>query len=123
MPLDNEIAGGVGKLKFTNGLLRAMPFCTPTAPDRRRASMITEIVSNLAVKVLDTAGYPGAAFLMALESMIAPVPSEAVMPFVGFQVADGKWNLGWAILATSTGSIALLALLSHGLLWGQAVRP
>jgi membrane protein DedA with SNARE-associated domain len=37
--------------------------------------------------------------------MIAPVPSEAVMPFVGFQVADGKWNLWLAILATSIGSI------------------
>ena len=67
--------------------------------------MITETISNLAVKILDTAGYAGAAFLMALESMIAPVPSEAVMPFVGFQVADGKWNLAGAILATSAGSM------------------
>lgn len=42
---------------------------------------------------------------MALESMIAPVPSEAVMPFVGFQVADGKWSLIPSIVATSIGSI------------------
>ncbi len=42
---------------------------------------------------------------MALESMIAPVPSEAVMPFVGFLVADGKWNVWLAILATSVGSV------------------
>jgi membrane protein DedA with SNARE-associated domain len=42
---------------------------------------------------------------MALESMIFPVPSEAVMPFVGFLVADGKWNLWLAILATSMGSV------------------
>lgn len=68
--------------------------------------MITETISNLAVKILDTAGYAGAGALMALESMIAPVPSEAVMPFVGFQVADGKWNLWLAILATSLGSMA-----------------
>jgi membrane protein DedA with SNARE-associated domain len=67
--------------------------------------MITETISNLAIKILDTAGYAGAAALMALESMIAPVPSEAVMPFVGFQVADGKWNLWLAIGATSAGSI------------------
>ncbi len=69
-------------------------------------NMITETISHLAVKILDTAGYAGAGALMALESMIAPVPSEAVMPFVGFQVADGKWNLWLAILATSLGSIA-----------------
>ncbi len=42
---------------------------------------------------------------MALESMIAPIPSEAVMPFVGFQVADGRWNMGWAIVASSLGSL------------------
>jgi membrane protein DedA with SNARE-associated domain len=68
--------------------------------------LITEAVSQFAVKCLDATGYTGAALLMALESMIAPIPSEAVMPFVGFLVADGKWNLWLAILSTSLGSIA-----------------
>ncbi|MBI2947707.1 MAG: DedA family protein [Verrucomicrobia bacterium] len=76
--------------------------------------MITEKISEIAVKILDTTGYWGAGFLMALESMIAPVPSEAVMPFVGFQVADGKWNLWLAIGATSMGSI-VGSLLSYGM--------
>src|SRR3954463_7493368 len=76
--------------------------------------MITEYISNIAVKVLDTSGYAGAAALMTLESMIAPVPSEAVMPFVGFQVADGRWNLWAAILATSFGSI-VGSLLSYAM--------
>ena len=67
--------------------------------------MITELISTLAIKVLETAGYPGAGALMALESMIAPIPSEAVMPFVGFLVADGNWNLGPAVAVTSMGSI------------------
>lgn len=67
--------------------------------------MLTEFITEFAIKILDTAGYAGAAFLMALESMVAPVPSEAVMPFVGFQVADGKWNLLFSIIATSIGSI------------------
>lgn len=67
--------------------------------------MLTEAIAQLAVKCLDTTGYAGAGVLMALESMIAPVPSEAVMPFVGFQVADGKWNLWAAIGATSAGSL------------------
>lgn len=74
--------------------------------------MITNLISDLAVKFLDTAGYAGAAVLMGLESMIAPVPSEAVMPFVGFQVADGKWNLALAIAATSLGSL-LGSLISY----------
>jgi membrane protein DedA with SNARE-associated domain len=67
--------------------------------------MITEKVTELAVYILDTTGYVGAGALMALESMIAPVPSEAVMPFVGFLVVDGKWNLWLSILSTSLGSI------------------
>jgi membrane protein DedA with SNARE-associated domain len=74
--------------------------------------MITEYISNIAVKILETTGYAGAGFLMALESMIAPVPSEAVMPFVGFLVRDGKWNLWMAIGATSAGSI-VGSLLSY----------
>lgn len=67
--------------------------------------MITELISNWAIHCLDVAGYAGAAGLMTLESMIVPIPSEAVMPFVGFLVADGKWSLAGAILATSLGSI------------------
>lgn len=68
--------------------------------------MITEFITNVAVWILETTAYAGAFFLMALESMIAPVPSEAVMPFVGFLVADGKWDLWLAVLATSLGSLA-----------------
>lgn len=74
--------------------------------------MITETITRIAVHILDTTGYVGASALMALESMIAPVPSEAVMPFVGFQVADGKWNLWLAIFSTSVGSI-VGSLLSY----------
>jgi membrane protein DedA with SNARE-associated domain len=67
--------------------------------------VLTEAVSNFAIKCLDLTGYFGAGLLMALESMIAPIPSEAVMPFVGFLVADGSWNLWLAIGVTSLGSV------------------
>ncbi len=76
--------------------------------------MITQIVTDVAVKILETTGYVGACGLMVLESMIAPVPSEAVMPFVGFLVADGQWNLWLAILSTSIGSI-IGSLLSYAM--------
>jgi membrane protein DedA with SNARE-associated domain len=76
--------------------------------------MITEIVSDIAVKILEKTSYAGAAGLMALESMIFPLPSEAVMPFVGFKVADGEWNLWLAIIATSIGSMTG-SLLSYAI--------
>ena len=76
--------------------------------------MITEAITEHAVAILDSTGYYGACFLMMLESMIFPVPSEAVMPFVGFLVVDGKMDLGLAIAATSLGSI-IGSLLSYAL--------
>jgi membrane protein DedA with SNARE-associated domain len=76
--------------------------------------VLTEAVSNFAVKCLDVTGYFGAGLLMALESMIAPVPSEAVMPFVGFLVADGSWNLWIAIGVTSLGSV-IGSLISYAM--------
>jgi membrane protein DedA with SNARE-associated domain len=69
------------------------------------ALMITEKISEIAVQILEATGYGGAAGLMALESMIFPLPSEAVMPFVGFKVADGQWNFWPAVAATSVGSM------------------
>lgn len=54
---------------------------------------------------IEQAGHVGVAFLMAMESMVAPVPSELVMPFVGFLVAEEKFSLWAAIFAASLGSI------------------
>lgn len=76
--------------------------------------MLTEYISTQAVRILDATDYAGAAFLMALESMIFPIPSEAVMPFVGFQVATGRWDLWTAIIATSLGSL-IGSLLSYAM--------
>ena len=67
---------------------------------------MTEIISEIAIAILEKATYFGAFLLMMLESMVAPVPSEAVMPFVGFLVADGRWSLGFALFATTLGSLA-----------------
>lgn len=76
--------------------------------------MLTELITTWAIDILDRTHYVGAAVLMAGESMIFPIPSEAVMPFVGFQVADGKWNLWLAIFATSLGSL-VGSLLSYAM--------
>jgi len=67
--------------------------------------MFTQHVVEWCTHVIHTSGYVGAGFLMALESMIAPIPSEAVMPPVGILVKRGLFNPWLAILATSIGSI------------------
>ena len=59
------------------------------------------IIIEWIISLMSTSGYFGLFVLMILESMIVPIPSEAVMPFAGFLVADGKfnfllyWNASW----------------------------
>ncbi|MBI2415280.1 MAG: DedA family protein [Candidatus Kerfeldbacteria bacterium] len=66
---------------------------------------ITEFLVDYITAFISVTGYVGIALLMTLESMIAPVPSEAVMPFAGFLVSTGRFNLLGIILASSIGSL------------------
>ncbi len=50
-------------------------------------------------------GYPGITFLMVLESMIFPLPSEAVLPFAGYLVSIGQLNMWFVIIAATIGSV------------------
>ena len=80
--------------------------------------MLFERLSTIFTGIIASTGYAGIFILMALESMVAPVPSELVMPFVGFLVADGKLNLWLAIivsaLASITGSSISYAIAYYG---------
>ena len=67
--------------------------------------MIVEKLVEYIVAGISVGGYSGLFVLMALESMIAPVPSEVVMPFAGFLVLQGKFNFWIALFASSFGSI------------------
>lgn len=66
---------------------------------------LTQWITEWATATLQWMGYPGLSFLMALESMIAPIPSEAVMPFAGFLVTTGEFSLTGAVLASSAGTL------------------
>ncbi|MCA1813910.1 MAG: DedA family protein [Halobacteriales archaeon] len=69
---------------------------------------------DLAVSIIGALGYPGVALLMAAESMLLPVPSEAVMPFAGYLVYLGAFRLDLVIVASVLGSIAG-SLLSYAI--------
>lgn len=83
--------------------------------------MIVEKLIGIIVNGISAAGYFGVFVLMALESMIAPVPSEVVMPFAGYLVLQNKMNFWAALLASSLGSI-FGSVLSYymGLYGGRA---
>ena len=75
---------------------------------------ITEWIAKTAVAIIAATSYPGVFFLMMLESMVFPVPSEAVMPFAGFLIADGTFTFTGVIVASTLGSIAG-SLLSYAI--------
>jgi len=52
--------------------------------------------------VIDMGGYAGIAALMGIESACIPLPSEIIMPFAGYLVYLGRFNLFWA---ATTGAI------------------
>jgi len=63
--------------------------------------LISRVISALAafiITVISTTGYPGVLLLMAIESACIPLPSEIIMPFAGYLVYTGRFNL-WAVAA------------------------
>src|SRR5579864_7467456 len=67
--------------------------------------MISKIISELAVfiiAVISKTGYLGVMLLMAIESACIPLPSEIIMPFAGYLVYRGQFNL---FLAATAGAI------------------
>ncbi len=55
--------------------------------------------------VVERLGYLGVAFLVALENVFPPIPSEAVLPLAGFVAGRGDANLIGMILAATAGSV------------------
>jgi len=66
---------------------------------------ITEFLVEHITNIISFMGYFGVFIFMTLESMIAPIPSEAVMPFAGFLIAEGQFSFIGVCIASSLGSI------------------
>lgn len=60
---------------------------------------------NFIESTLNTLGYPGIAFLMFLENVFPPIPSELIMPLAGFTATLGELSLLGVILAGTLGSL------------------
>lgn len=66
-------------------------------------SWINEIMQQL--------GYVGIAFLMFLDTIFPPIPSELIMPSAGFTASQGDLNIVAVIIAGSCGSILAAVIL------------
>jgi len=54
------------------------------------------------IAVISAGGYGGVALLMAIESACIPLPSEIIMPFAGYLVSTGRFDL---VAAATAGAI------------------
>lgn len=68
--------------------------------------MISTLIATMSawiISVISAAGYGGVAFLMALESACIPLPSEVILPFAGYLVSTGTFNLYLVATAGALG--------------------
>lgn len=83
--------------------------------------MIVSLVSDYILQIMGALGYGGLFLMMAMESMVFPVPSEVVMPFAGFLVEKGDFTFAAAAAVSGLGTV-FGSLLSYwmGLFGGRA---
>ena len=63
---------------------------------------ILALVSSFIIGTISASGYFGVVVLMAIESACIPLPSEIIMPFAGYLVATGRFNL---LLTATAGAL------------------
>ena len=68
-------------------------------------SFVISLVTTFIINTISSWGYFGVGALMAIESACIPLPSEIIMPFAGFLVAQGKFTLLGVTLAGALGCV------------------
>jgi membrane protein DedA with SNARE-associated domain len=57
------------------------------------------------INTISATAYWGIVFLMVIENVFPPIPSEVIMPLAGFMVTQGRLTLFGVILAGTLGSV------------------
>src|SRR5258706_4187432 len=101
--------GGDGLLRpVRRGVLRRRGASAAASARLAKDLMITRILEALFTwisGVISAMGYPGVVLLMAIESCCMPLPSEMIMPFAGWLVATGRFNLCGIALGGAIGCV------------------
>lgn len=58
------------------------------------------------LSVVERGGYVGVFALMALENIFPPIPSEVILPLVGFSAAEGRFSFVVLVLVAASGAVA-----------------
>src|SRR5580692_4186232 len=63
---------------------------------------IPAALASFVIATISAGGYLGIVGLMAIESACIPIPSEIIMPFSGYLVSTGRFNL---LLVATAGAL------------------
>lgn len=83
--------------------------------------MVEKILGLLSMFIIATItklGYAGVVVLMGIESACIPLPSEVIMPFSGYLVATGVFNLWLVALAGAVGCVLGSIIAYYAGAWG-----
>jgi membrane protein DedA with SNARE-associated domain len=70
--------------------------------------MVEKIISGISafiIAAISTLGYGGVVLMMAIESACIPLPSEVIMPFSGYLVATGRFDLQLVAISGALGCL------------------
>src|SRR3954465_849988 len=67
-------------------------------------SSVLFAVTSFIPHTISTLGYAGVAFLMAVQTVAIPMPSEVIIPFAGFLASTGRFSLLMISIVGGVGS-------------------
>jgi membrane protein DedA with SNARE-associated domain len=77
-------------------------------------------MANWIIRTIESTGYFGIVFLMFLENIFPPIPSEFIMPLAGFMASKEQRTLSGVVIAGTIGSVlGALALYYAGYFIGE----
>ena len=62
-------------------------------------------MNDWVIRLIEQSGYLGVGFLMFLETVFPPIPSEVIMPIAGMAAAEGKMQFGWVVASGTAGAM------------------
>lgn len=62
-------------------------------------------MNQLLMHIMDTYGYLGIAFLIMMENIFPPIPSEVILTFGGFMTTFTKMHILGVVLSSTVGSV------------------
>ena len=62
-------------------------------------------MADWVIRLIEQSGYLGVGFLMFLETIFPPIPSEVIMPVAGVAAGQGKLSYGLVVASGTTGAM------------------